>query len=106
MDGKRIINIAYPRDPVENTAYKGDVVTAQVSSDFRIYLLDEVLLRNSDNIMNGRLEMSGHKIKGFRDPHNPDDAVNKEYITTRLNAITDVLSSILERINKLEKVKL
>ena len=47
--------------------------------------------------------MSGHKIKGLGDPLNPDDAVNKEYITTRLNAITDVLNSLLERINKLEK---
>ena len=28
MDGKRIINVAYPRDPVENIAYNGDVVTA------------------------------------------------------------------------------
>ena len=28
-DGKRIINVAYPRDPIENTAYNGDVVTAK-----------------------------------------------------------------------------
>ena len=93
MDGKRIINIAYPRGSVENTAYNVDVVNAKALSDFRKYLLDKVLLRNSDNVMNGRLEMSGHKIKGFGDPLNPDDAVNKEYIT-RLNAITGVLNSI------------
>ena len=61
MDGKRITNVAYPRDPVENSAYNGDVVTAKALSDFRNYLLDEVLLRNSDNVMDGRLEMSGHK---------------------------------------------
>ena len=35
----------------------------------------------------------------------PDDAVNKEYITARVNTITDTLNSILERINKLEKNK-
>ena len=51
MDGKRIINVAYPRDLVENTAYNGDVVTAKALSDFRKYLLDEVLLRYSDNVM-------------------------------------------------------
>ena len=28
MDGKRIINVAYPRDSVENSAYNADVVTA------------------------------------------------------------------------------
>ena len=28
MDGKRIFNVAYPRDPAENTAYNGNVVTA------------------------------------------------------------------------------
>ena len=65
MDGKRIINVAYPRNPVENSTYNGDVVTAKALSDFRKYLLDEVLLRNSDNVTDGRLEMSGHKIKGL-----------------------------------------
>ena len=29
MDGKRIINTAYPRDPVKNSAYNGDVVTTK-----------------------------------------------------------------------------
>ena len=105
MDGKRIINVAYPRNPVENSAYNGDVVTAKALSDFRKYLLDEVLLRNSDNVMDGRLEMSGHKIKGLGNPVDSGDAVNKEYITARLKAVTDELNSMLERINKLEKNK-
>ena len=65
MDRKRKINVAYPRDPVENTAYNGDVVPAKALSDFRKYLLDEVLLRNNDNVMGGRLEISSHKIKGL-----------------------------------------
>ena len=103
MDGKRIINVAYPRDPVENIAYNGDVVTAKALSDFRKYLLDEVLLRNSDNVMNGRLDMSGHNIKGLGNPVDSDDAVNKEYITARVKTIVDVLNGILERINKFEK---
>ena len=29
MDGKRIINVAYPRNSVENSEYNGDVVTAK-----------------------------------------------------------------------------
>ena len=107
MDGKRIINVAYPRNPVENSAFNGDVVTAKALSDFRKYLLDEVLLRtcNSDNIMDGRLEMSGHKIIGLGNPVDSGDAVNKKYITARLKAVTDELNDILERINKLEKNK-
>ena len=106
IDGKRIANVAYPRDPAKNSAYNGDVVTAKALSDFRKYLLDEVLLRNSDNVMDGRLEMSGHKIKGPGNAGDSDDAVNKEYITARLKAVTDELDSILERINKLEKIEL
>ena len=105
MNGKRIINVAYPRNPVENSAYNGDVVTAKALRDFRKYLLDEILLRNSDNVMDGRLEMSGHEIKGLRNPIDSGDAVNKEYITARLKAVTDVLNGILKRINKLEKNK-
>ena len=104
MDGKRIINVAYPRDPVKNTAYNGDVVTAKALNDCRNYLL-EVLLRNSDNAMIGRLEMSGHIIKGLGNPVDSDDAVNKEYITARVKTLTDVLNGINERITKLEKKK-
>ena len=102
MDGKRIINVAYPRDPVENTAYNGYIVTVKALSDFRKYLLDEVLLRKSDKIMGGRLEMSGHKIKRLGNPVDSDDAVNKGHITARVKNITDVFNGILERINKSE----
>ena len=42
MDRKRIINVAYPRDPAENTAYYGDVVTAKALIDLRDYLLDRL----------------------------------------------------------------
>ena len=76
MDGKRIINVAYPRNPVDNSAYNGDVVTAKALSDFRKYLQGEVLLRNTDNVMDGRLEMSGHKIKG---PGTPVDSGQRIY---------------------------
>ena len=55
--------------------------------------------------MDGKLEMSGHKIKGLGNPADSGDAVNKEYITARLKAVTDELNDILERINKLEKNK-
>ena len=102
MDGKRIINVAYPRNPVENSAYNGDVVTAKALSDFTKYLQGEVLLRNTDNVMDGRLEMSGHKIKGVGNPVDSGDAVNKEYITARIKTITDILNNLTERINKLE----
>ena len=88
MDGKRIINVAYPRDPAENIAYNGDVVTAKDLIDLRDYLLDEVSRRNSDNVMDGLLVMSGHIIKGLGDPVDPVDAVNKEYITARINRCT------------------
>ena len=102
MDGKRIINVAYPRNPVENSAYNGDDVTAKALSDFREFLQGEVLLRNTDNVMDGRLEMSGHKIKGGGYPVDSGDAVNKEYITARIKTITDILNDLTERINKLE----
>ena len=100
MDGKQIINVAYPRNPGENSAYNGDVVTAKALSDFGKNLHGEVLLRNSDNVMGGRLEM-----KGLRDPVDPGDAVNKGYNTARKNIMTGIIDDILERINKLEKNK-
>ena len=105
MDGKRIINVAYPRNPNENSAYNGDVVTANALSDFGKYLHGEVLLPNSDNVMDSRLEMSGHKIKELGSPVDPGDAVNKGYITKRISNMTGIIEDILERINKLEKNK-
>ena len=102
IDGKRIINVAYPRNPVENSAYNGDVITAKALSDFTKYLQGEVLLRNTDKVMDGRLEMSGHKIKRVGNPVDSGDAVIKEYITARIKTITDILNDLTERINKLE----
>ena len=43
---------------------------------------------------------------GLGDQVDAYDVVNKEYITARINTITDILNSILERINKLGKIKL
>ena len=103
MDGKRITNVAYPRDPDENTAFDGDVVTAKALNDFREYLLHEILRRNTDGIMNGRLDMAQHRISGLASPVNPDDAVNQAYITSRLQTITNLLNEFNKRINNLEK---
>ena len=53
--------------------------------------------------------MAGWKClvtKRLGNPVDSDDAVNKEYITARLKAVTDELNGILERINQLEKIKL
>ena len=85
----------FPRDVLDEILN----LIESVSEDFPSYSL----LRNSDNVMDGRLEMSGHKIKGLGNPVDSGDAINKEYITARLKAVTDELDSILERINKLEK---
>ena len=68
--------------------------TAKALSDLRKYLLHEVLLRNSDNVMDGRLEMSGYKISGLGNPVDSEDAVNKEYITARVKTITAVLNDL------------
>ena len=40
--------------------------------------------------------MSGHKIKGLGNPVDSGDAVNKEYITARLKAVTDELTVYLK----------
>ena len=49
--------------------------------------------------------MSGHKIKGLENPVDSADAVNKEYITSRLQTITNLLNEFNNRINNLEKNK-
>ena len=62
-----------------------------------------MLRRNTDGIMNGRLDMAHHRISGLASPVNPDDAVNQAYITSRLQTITNLLNEFNKRINNLEK---
>lgn len=59
-------------------------------------MVDEVLQRNSDNIINGRLEMTGHKMRGFGSQKDSDDTVNKECTTARLPTTKDILNNIIE----------
>ena len=60
----------FPRDVLDEILN----LIESVSEDFPSYSL----LPNSDNVMDGRLEMSGHKIKRLGNPVDSGDAVNKE----------------------------
>ena len=98
MGNNRIINVAHPRDPNENSAYERDVVTSKFFFDY-IDTADRKFLKvHEDNVLDGKLEMKLHKIMGLADPLNADDAVTKRYISSRFQALNDSLRAISRKI--------
>lgn len=104
MGKNRIINVAHPRNPKDNADYDHDVVTAKFLYDY-IKIADRKFLKtNEDSVLDGRLNLTQHRITGLADPVNIDDAVTKRYVASRIQAIADALSEIINRIERLERL--
>ena len=44
---------------------------------------------NRDGSLDGRLDMSNHRISGLADPTDADDAVTRRYVASRFQALSD-----------------
>ena len=45
--------------------------------------------RDRDGSLDGRLDMSNHRISGLADPTDADDAVTRRYVASRFQALSD-----------------
>ena len=86
MGGYRILNIAQPRDPRK---YESDLVTAKILYDYMAIVEQNYMRKNTDGSLDGRLNMSNHRISGLADPTDADDAVTKRYVVSRFLALSD-----------------
>ena len=106
MGNNRIINVAHPRNPTENSEHEHDVVTAKYLYDYlklKIADNEKYLKANKDNVLNGRLNMQQHKITNLADPVESYDAVNLHYVSSRIQALADentIQSSSISRLSK------
>ena len=80
MGGYRILNIAQPRDPRK---YESDLITAKTLYVYTAIVDQNFMRRDRDGSLDGRLDMSNHRISGLADPTDADDAVTRRYVASR-----------------------
>ena len=76
MRGYRILNVTQPRDP---SKYESNLVTAEILYDYMFKVDQTFMRRDRDGSLDGRLDMSNHRISGLGDPTDADDAVTRRY---------------------------
>ena len=85
MGGYRILNVAQPRDP---RGYESDLVTSKILYDYMSKVDQNYMRRDRDGSLDGRLNMSNHRISGLADPTDADDAVTRRYVASRFQALS------------------
>ena len=63
MGGYRILNVAQPRDPRKKKEYESDLVTAKILYEYMSRVDQNFMRRDRDGSLDGRLNMSNHRIK-------------------------------------------
>ena len=86
MGGYRILNVAQQKYPRE---YESDLVTSKILYDYMSRVDQSYMIRDRDGSLNGRLNMSNHRISGLADPTDADDAVTRRYVASRFQAFSD-----------------
>ena len=76
MGGYRILNVAHPRDQRE---YESDLLRAKTLYDYIANVGQNYMRRDRDGSLDGRLNMSSHRISGLVGPTDADDAVTRRY---------------------------
>ena len=88
MGNNRIINVGHPRNPEHNIEYENDAVTAKFLYDYA-KITDKKYLKTDEDI-----DMEGHRIKGLGLPSKHNDAVPLQYVSTRVQALTDEIEKL------------
>ena len=80
MGGYRILNVAHPRDPRK---YESDLVTSKILYDYMSQIDQNYMRKDKDGSLDGRSDMSNHRISGLADPTDADHAVTRRYVASR-----------------------
>ena len=89
MGGYKILNVAHPRDPSKKKDFESDLVTAKIIYDYMSKVDQNYMRKDRDGSLNGRLNMSNHRIGDLADPTDADDAVTRSYAASRFKALSD-----------------
>ena len=77
MGEYRIFNIVQPRDPSKKKDFESVLLTANSLYDFMAKVDQNYMRRDRDDSLDGRLNISNHRISGLADPTGADDAVTR-----------------------------
>ena len=58
--------------------------------------------RDRDGSLDGRLDMSSHRIRGLADPTDADDAVTRRYVASRFQALSDEVQDKKSKLDALQ----
>ena len=86
MGGYRILNVAHPRDPRK---YESDLVKSKILYDYMSKVDQNYMRKDKDGSLDGRLDMSNHRISGLADPTDTDDAAIRRYVASRFQTLND-----------------
>ena len=101
MGGYRILNIAHPRDPRK---YESDLVTSKILYDHMPQVDQNYMRKDKDGSLDGRLDMSNHRISGLAYPTDADDAVTRRYVASRFQALSDEVQDNKSKLDALQNL--
>ena len=58
--------------------------------------------RDRDSSLDGKLDISNHKISGLADPTDADDAVTRRYVASRFQALSDEVQDKKSKLDALQ----
>ena len=99
IGGYRILNIAQPRD---QRKYESDLVTAKTLYDNMAIVDQNYMRRDRDGSLDGRLDISNHRISGIADPTDADDTVTRRYVASRFQALSDEVQDKKSKLDALQ----
>ena len=102
MGGYRILNVAHPRDPSKKKDFESDLVTAKILYDYTAKVDQNYMRKDRDGSLDGRLNMSNHRISGLADPTDADDAVTRRYVASRFQALLDEVQDKKSKLDALQ----
>ena len=101
MGGYRILNVAHPGGPRK---YESVLVTSKILYDYMSQVDQNYMRRDRGGSLDGRLDISNHRISGLADPTNADDGVTRRYITSRFQALSDEVQDKKSKLDALQNL--
>ena len=92
-------NIAHPRNLEDNIKHENDAVTAKVLYDYA-KISDKKYMKTDEDI-----DMEGYRIKGLGLPLEHNDAAPLQYVSTRVQALTDEIEKLWARDREIAEIK-
>ena len=69
---------------------------------FFMIICSKLIRRDRDGSLDGRLDMSNHRISGLADPTNVDNAVTRRYVASRFQALSDEVQDKKSKLDALQ----